>query len=80
MTETILLVDDDAAFRDVYRELLIGEGYSVAEAGKAPEALTQLAKTGARLIVLDLMLPPPGARRRALLSPRRSWRSGPRPR
>ena len=60
MTETILLVDDDAAFRDVYRELLIGEGYSVAEAGKAPDALTQLAKTGARLIVLDLMLPPSG--------------------
>ncbi|MEO5730045.1 MAG: response regulator, partial [Byssovorax sp.] len=60
MTETILLVDDDAAFRDVYRELLIGEGYSVAEAGKAPDALVQLAKTGARLIVLDLMLPPSG--------------------
>ena len=60
MTETILLVDDDAAFRDVYRELLIGEGYNVAEAGKAPDALVQLARTGARLIVLDLMLPPSG--------------------
>ncbi len=60
MTETILLVDDDAAFRDVYRELLIGEGYSVAEAGKAPDALVQLTKTGARLIILDLMLPPSG--------------------
>jgi DNA-binding NtrC family response regulator len=60
MTETILLVDDDAAFRDVYRELLIGEGYSVAEAGKAPDALVQSAKTGARLIILDLMLPPSG--------------------
>ncbi|MEP7125343.1 MAG: sigma-54 dependent transcriptional regulator [Byssovorax sp.] len=60
MTETILLVDDDAAFRDVYRELLIGEGYSVAEAGKAPDALVQLTKSGARLIILDLMLPPSG--------------------
>ena len=60
MTETILLVDDDAAFRDVYRELLIGEGYSVAEAGKAPDALAQLTKSGARLIILDLMLPPSG--------------------
>jgi DNA-binding NtrC family response regulator len=60
MTETILLVDDDAAFRDVYRELLIGEGYAVAEAGKAPDALTQLTKSGARLIILDLMLPPSG--------------------
>jgi len=58
--ETVLLVDDDAAFRDVYRELLRGEGYEVVEAGAAPAAAAQFARSGARLVVLDLMLPPTG--------------------
>ena len=60
MAETILLIDDDAAFRDVYRELLIGSGYDVAQAGAAPEALSRFTKSGARLVILDLMLPPSG--------------------
>src|SRR6185437_12863685 len=59
MTE-LLLVDDDAAFRDVYRELLSGEGYEVVTAGSAPEALARFEKGSARLVVLDLMLPPSG--------------------
>ncbi|MFT3766483.1 MAG: sigma-54 dependent transcriptional regulator [Minicystis sp.] len=60
MSEPLLLVDDDAAFRDVYRELFEGEGYTVTQAGSAPEALTRFEKSGARLVVLDLMLPPSG--------------------
>jgi DNA-binding NtrC family response regulator len=60
MGEPILLVDDDAAFRDVYRELLEGDGFTVATAGSAPEALARFEKSGARLVVLDLMLPPSG--------------------
>jgi DNA-binding NtrC family response regulator len=60
VSETILLIDDDAAFRDVYRELLVGEGYRVVEAGRADEALAPFRKSGARLVVLDLMLPPSG--------------------
>ncbi len=60
MAETLLLVDDDAAFRDVYRELLAGEGLSIVQAGAAPEALAQFERSGARLVVLDLMLPPSG--------------------
>ncbi len=59
MTE-LLLVDDDAAFRDVYRELLSGEGYDVVTAGSAPEAVARFEKGSARLVVLDLMLPPSG--------------------
>ena len=58
--EPLLLVDDDAAFRDVYRELLTDEGYAVAQAGTAPEALAQFKRSGARLVILDLMLPPSG--------------------
>jgi DNA-binding NtrC family response regulator len=59
-TEPLLLVDDDAAFRDVYRELLEGDGYAVSQAGAAPEAIARFAESGARLVVLDLMLPPSG--------------------
>jgi DNA-binding NtrC family response regulator len=59
-TEKVLIADDDSAFREVYRELLRGEGYGVVEAGTAPAAAAQLTKSGARLIVLDLMLPPSG--------------------
>ena len=58
--ETVLLVDDDAAFREVYRELLRGEGHEVVEAGAAPSAAAQFARSRARLVVLDLMLPPTG--------------------
>lgn len=58
--ETILLVDDDAAFRDVYRELLAADGFAVAQAGSAETAIAQFAKSAARLVVLDLMLPPSG--------------------
>jgi DNA-binding NtrC family response regulator len=58
--EPLLLVDDDAAFRDVYAELFAGEGYAVAQAGAAPEALAQFRRSGARLVVLDLMIPPSG--------------------
>src|SRR5262245_25407483 len=60
VAETVLLIDDDAAFRDVYRELLTGSGYDVAQAGAAPEALARFTKSGARLLILDLMLPPSG--------------------
>lgn len=58
--ETVLLVDDDAAFRDVYRELLQADGFDVAVAGSGDEALAQQKKVGARLLILDLMLPPSG--------------------
>jgi DNA-binding NtrC family response regulator len=58
--ETVLLVDDDAAFREVYGELLRGEGYLVVEAGAAEEAFSRFKRSASRLVVLDLMLPPSG--------------------
>jgi DNA-binding NtrC family response regulator len=59
--EQVLIVDDDAAFREVYRELLSGDGFEVLEAGTRQEAAFRftVAKT-ARLVILDLMLPPSG--------------------
>jgi DNA-binding NtrC family response regulator len=54
-----LIVDDDAGFRDVYRRLLAQEGYAVVEAGTPADAEARFA-AGARLVLLDLMLPPSG--------------------
>lgn len=61
MRETILLVDDDKAFRAVYEELLRGEGYEVAVAADEPQAIAVFAKSKPRVVVLDLMLPPTGS-------------------
>jgi len=56
MAEKILLVDDDAAFRSEFKDFL--EGYSVAEAGDAKEALEILKKPNdIDLILLDIRLP-----------------------
>ncbi len=59
--ETVLLVDDDAAFRAVYEELLREEGYVVTSAGDEPRALEAFVAKSPRIVVLDLMLPPTGS-------------------
>ncbi|MFV2072374.1 MAG: hypothetical protein ACC742_06945 [Thermoanaerobaculales bacterium] len=43
MTPTILVVDDDPAFRALVVEILAGAGYLVREAASAEEALVALA-------------------------------------
>jgi DNA-binding NtrC family response regulator len=60
VAEVVLIVDDDAGFRDVYRRLLGQEGYSVVEAGNPSDGEARFAASGARLVLLDLMLPPSG--------------------
>jgi len=57
--ERVLIVDDDPGFREVYRELLAQDGYDVDEAGAPADAEQRFAR-GARLVLLDLMLPPSG--------------------
>jgi DNA-binding NtrC family response regulator len=54
----VLLIDDDPAFRRSWSRLLTAEGYQVAEAVDAPSAGPAMRASGARLVVLDLMLPP----------------------
>ena len=53
----ILLVDDDASIRDVYAEILQGEGYIVETAINGEEALFKLNIGGYDLVFLDIMMP-----------------------
>jgi two-component system, NtrC family, response regulator AtoC len=57
----LLIVEDDAAFRKVYRKLLEQSGYEVAEAGDRPSARAAIEKRAYPVVILDLMLPPDGS-------------------
>lgn len=59
--DTILLVDDDSAFRNVYGNLLRSEGYRVIEADDRPSATEAFAEHPCQVVLLDLMLPPDGS-------------------
>ena len=53
----ILVVDDEAAFRDVLCEVLVKKGHTVRSGGTAAEALLQLEKGNFDLTICDLRLP-----------------------
>ncbi|KQO94508.1 response regulator transcription factor [Leifsonia sp. Leaf264] len=53
----ILLVEDETALSEPLAFLLEREGYDVNVAADGPSALTEFDRTGADLILLDLMLP-----------------------
>lgn len=57
MTQTVLVIEDDARIRSVIRMALEGEGYDVVDAATGEEALEQFAAVAADLVILDLMLP-----------------------
>jgi DNA-binding NtrC family response regulator len=54
--ETIMVVDDDRAFRIATRTLLGDEGYSVVLATTGTEALQQLAEQSVDLVLTDLVM------------------------
>jgi DNA-binding NtrC family response regulator len=54
----LLWIEDDPALRRVYRGLLEGEGYLLAEAAEAAQARAAVHKRPPDLVLLDLMLPP----------------------
>jgi DNA-binding response OmpR family regulator len=54
--KTILIVDDDADFRDSVTVVLEAQGYKVAGAHSAKEALATLASSRPDLVVLDIMM------------------------
>jgi DNA-binding NtrC family response regulator len=56
----LLLVDDDPAFRKVYRDLLEQAGYRVVEAVDRESARSAVRKRLFAVVLLDLMLPPDG--------------------
>jgi len=53
----VLIVDNDAALRDLLTHILTEEGYTVEAAVHGIDALKKLDKFHPRLIILDLALP-----------------------
>jgi CheY-like chemotaxis protein len=53
----VLVVDDERFFREAIRELLEGEGYPVASAATAADALEAAADPSVGVVVLDIQLP-----------------------
>jgi GAF domain-containing protein/CheY-like chemotaxis protein/anti-sigma regulatory factor (Ser/Thr protein kinase) len=53
----VLVVDDDADFRDLARRMLEREGYTVVEADNGRAALDRLRDATPGVVLLDLMMP-----------------------
>lgn len=54
---TILLVDDDEAFRRMLQRLLVRAGYEVIEAADGRSALQALAGVTVDLAIIDIIMP-----------------------
>jgi CheY-like chemotaxis protein len=57
MSHHILVVDDDAAIREMIKLVLESEDFSVATAANGREALDQIAANRPLLVLLDLQMP-----------------------
>jgi DNA-binding NtrC family response regulator len=57
MRPRILVVDDDAAIRETLHDHLASEGYDVAAAGSAEQALNRLADFDPALVISDVRMP-----------------------
>lgn len=57
MSYKLLVVDDDKNILEMFREILISEGYEVATASDGEEALAKIKETNPDVILLDLILP-----------------------
>jgi CheY-like chemotaxis protein len=55
--ERVLLVEDDAAVREVTRRLLGGAGYAVLGVPTAEDALASIAQNQTQLVITDIDLP-----------------------
>ncbi|GHC96152.1 response regulator [Novosphingobium pokkalii] len=53
----ILLVDDEAALREVLADYLVRQGFAVTQAGNAVEARARIATEAFDLVLLDIMMP-----------------------
>jgi len=53
----VLVVEDEESFSDAIAYLLRKEGFEVAVCATGPDALSAFDRTGADLVLLDLMLP-----------------------
>ncbi len=57
LTNTILVVEDEKAIRDMIKVVLTKAGYTVLTAGSSEEALVSIADLRPDLILLDWMMP-----------------------
>ena len=81
----VLVVEDEESYSDALSYLLRKEGFEVSLASTGPDALTEFDRTGADIVLLDLMLPGlpgtprcpacPAASGRAARCPHRSSRT-----
>ncbi len=53
----VLVVEDEESYSDALAYMLRKEGFDVAVAGTGPDALSEFDRTGADIVLLDLMLP-----------------------
>src|SRR5687768_2762987 len=53
----VLVVEDEESFSDALSYMLRREGFEVSVAETGTEALTEFDRTGADIVLLDLMLP-----------------------
>jgi two-component system, sensor histidine kinase and response regulator len=53
----ILIVDDDPSVREIFREMLLNEGYETVAMGSAEEALKESQKTQFDLLMTDIQMP-----------------------
>jgi two-component system, OmpR family, response regulator RegX3 len=53
----VLVVEDEESFSDALSYMLRKEGFEVSVADTGPAALTEFDRTGADIVLLDLMLP-----------------------
>jgi CheY-like chemotaxis protein len=54
---TILVVEDDAAMRELLRRMLERKGFSVETAADGCDGLKRLRAGGARIMITDMMMP-----------------------
>src|SRR5579862_7375155 len=57
MTHKILVADDNAASRELIREVLEMSGYHVVEASNGQEAVSRVHETAPDLVLVDIQMP-----------------------
>ena len=57
MSKDILIVDDEAAIRQVVGEILEDEGYRPRGAANSDEAMREMARRAPSLVLLDFVMP-----------------------
>jgi CheY-like chemotaxis protein len=57
MAKKVIVIDDDMYIRELYEEVLKGEGYDVTTGVNGQDALDKLSQGGYDLVLLDIMMP-----------------------